>query len=367
MKHIHQLIIIVSLLLASTPLIKASDLLHGPSDAYTPTSRKQEATVLPLHTVTIATRSLEATKEFYVDGWGLKIRGPLRLSSEVKATQIKMWNMPPKTDYDLYILSMPSIAGKMGSVRIRLLHMKQDQDYIHQSFDPFELGPSVIGFPNMKQKRLDWKIRSLGFGALNAMDRYQLDRVRRGRFWVTETIFNGPDFIHAQGIQRGAPMRQLGPINLKNGTGGPAFAGMVVDDLDQFIDFFIKTMGMEARLDQHWQTTGSFDARGLPSGTEGRTATILAKGYGPGGHLLLTAYDDDMGVQVDVKPALPNLGMGMWSFPVKKMDVVLTRAKAEGVKILSKPQQWRSPILGRVTSATIQAPNGFPIELFKRN
>lgn len=103
----------------------------------------------PLHTLTIATNSLEETRLFYETGPGLRIEGPIKVPRDVKDAQRKLWQMPDDLDWSLYLLHRDSVQY---AARIRLLVLDQD-------------------------------MRRLGFGALNAMERsrFESDKGRAER------------------------------------------------------------------------------------------------------------------------------------------------------------------------------------------
>lgn len=83
------LIFIMGSLLAVSSLAR---LVHAASnDALAPKSQVKDALALPLHTVTIATVSLEQSLLFYRDGMGLTVEGPLKIASELKQAQQTLW------------------------------------------------------------------------------------------------------------------------------------------------------------------------------------------------------------------------------------------------------------------------------------
>ena len=63
------------------------------NDALAPKSRVEDAVAGPLHTVTIATTSLEDSLRFYRDGLGMSVQGPLPVPEalEPKSTFGQEW------------------------------------------------------------------------------------------------------------------------------------------------------------------------------------------------------------------------------------------------------------------------------------
>ncbi len=359
--------LLVSLLFA-VHAVNASSLLTTQIDPLAPTSHKRDALTLPLHTITISTNDLSGSVSFYTNALGMRLTGPVDISDELGTVQRARWQMPANLEYDLYLLKRPSTARKAGAMQIRLLHIKTPQPMIRQAWTAMQLGPFSIGFANSMQSLLDRSIRDLGYDSLNWMGIYseKLPDSKR-RYSIEESIFNTPEHTQVTIIKRGAPLPPLGPVDIKTNMGGPSFASMVVSDMGAWTDLLTEVLGMDLRDRREWRSQGDEGAMDLPDGTDYNVVTFAAKGYGPGGHIVLVEYEKAEMEASKVKPALPNLGMGMWSLPVKDLDEVIKRAKTGGVKIISKPKAWNSPALGSVFSATIEAPNGFPIEIFKRN
>jgi hypothetical protein len=220
-----------------------------------------------------------------------------------------------------------------------------------------------MGFPNDHQEAHDQHMRELGFGALNKIEIYKVPRTDGTKYTIFETIHNGPDFSHGVGIQRGDGMSQLGALN-PQGLGGPAYSAQVVADSDKVIAFYIDVLGMELRSDRLWKSAGRDGALNVPDGTEFRFAIVYSKGA-TSGHMLFVEYKNRKAIDPGVAPRLPHRGVAMWSYPVKDMKQVLANARRFGATVVSQPIEVNSAALGRAMVATIEAPNGFVVEVFE--
>lgn len=330
-------------------------------DALAPTSSLEDALTGPLDTVTISTNSLEESLLFYQNGLGLSVEGPMSLTDAQRREQRQRWGVEQDVSWEMYRLYR---EGVESTAQIRLLVLDQPTQAIHQSWSALELGTFSVGYPNKDQTGLDTKIRSMGFGALNVLERYTVPRTDKTLYPIEETIFNGPDFVHAVGINRGGGMAQLGPIDEATGYGGPAYSAAMVSDSNAMLGFLVGVLGLELRSDRIWKSAGSKGALNVPDGTVFRFSIV----YSPGArsqHLLLVEYQNVDPIDTGVAPRLPNRGIGMWSFTVKDLDTVLSRATDSHAPVVSAPQCINSVFHGTIRTATLEAPNGLLIELFE--
>ncbi|MGY8899555.1 MAG: VOC family protein [Paraglaciecola sp.] len=352
------LIFIMGSLLAVSSLAR---LVHAASnDALAPKSQVKDALALPLHTVTIATVSLEQSLLFYRDGMGLTVEGPLKIASELKQAQQTLWGMPEDLDWDTYRLYR---KGVDNAIQIRLLVLSKPMPSIHDSWDSRELGPFSLGFPNTDTVALDKHIRKVGFGALNTLESYPIPRPDGSSYQIDETIFNAPDFNHGVAITRGNGMAQLGPTD-ESGLGGPAYSAQVITDSESQLTFYTQVLGLEIRSDRVFKSAGDKGAMNLPNDTEFRFAIVYSKGATTG-HMLFVDFHNIQPIKPKNRPSLPNLGLGMWSFPVRSLQTVLDNAKAYKTEIVSVKKSISDPLIGTVDAATLRAPNGFLIEVFE--
>ena len=346
------------LLLPAIGIAKDND--TQPKDFLAPQSSPEDALTGALHTITVSTNSLEESLLFYRDGNGLTVTGPIKTGYITKRRQRKLWDIPRRTKWDLYLLHR---KGVPGTVQIRLLVLHKRAPAIHQSWSPLELGPFGMGLPNLQPLRQDEKLRQLGFGSLNKIKTAPSFRPDGSTYPISETIFNGPDFVHGICINRGDGMTQLGPIDPKSGLGGPAYSTQIIEDTDREVAFYTDVLGLELRV-ARTSTTREGSALGVPPGTVFRFSIVYAMGANSGA-LLFLDYQNRETIAPNAEPRVPNLGIGMWSFPTRSLETVLDRARENNIEIVRRPTRYKSPALGDVRAATLLAPNGFLVEIFE--
>lgn len=329
-------------------------------DALAPKSKKEDALALPLHTVTIATTSLQQSLLFYRDGMGMSAEGPFALTDIQIEQQRQLWQMPSDLNWQTYRLYR---KGVTEAIQIQLLVLDKSMPTIHQSWDSTELGPFSLGFPNTDTIALDKKIRKVGFGALNVLESYPIPRTDGTTYQIDETIFNAPDFVHGVAITRGNGMPQLGPVD-DAGMGGPAYSAQIIENSVEHLKFYTDVLGLEIRSDREFKSAGDKGAMNLANGTVFRFAIVYSKGATTG-HMLFVDFRNIKPIKPITQPSLPNIGIGMWTFPVTSIDTVLNNAKKYGSEIVSHPIIVNSPIYGKAKVATLRAPNGFLIEIFE--
>lgn len=341
--------------------------MFDPLDTMSPASSKADALALPLQTVTLSTRDIEAVRNFYVEGMGMTLTGPVDVDTATRAKQAALWDMPDGMGWDEYHLTRPGAAihGR-PAMDVRVLVLDRDTPSVHDSWDSRSYGGFSMGFPVKNQLALDARIRAMGFGArAKAAEVYDVPRKDGSLYTIHGTIFDAPDFVHAVGIDR-VGMLPLGALDASTGLGGPGYSAQVIDDSDSVLAFYTDVLGLEMRRDSIFKSAGTEGAMGLPDGTEFRFTILMAKGYGPGGHMLFVDYTNIDGIDSGVAPRVPHRGIGMWSYPVTDMDEVMRRAAAAGTPIVQAPTLLDDPLHGKVRTATLLAPNEFLIEVFER-
>lgn len=333
---------------------------QAPVDRLAPTSTGENAPIQQLHTVTLCTADLEAALRLYRDGLGLEVRGPVEVSAETSEVQRKLWGIPDDMGWDLYVLDRPTVPG---TIQIRLLHLSKETPKILTGWNPLEPGPFSMGFPTEDADAWDRDLRELGFDSLAPIEKYEVPSPDGQKYGIHETIFNGPDFVHAVTISRRDEMPQLGPVNPATGRGGPVYSAQSITDSDDVLHFYTDVLGLELRSDQEWKT-GETSALGVPAGLPFRFSLIYAQGA-TYGHLLFIDFRENARETSGVAPRPPNQGLTMWSFPVRDIDAMLKRAQEAEVTIVGGPESYESPDLGKHRALTVLAPNGFLVELFE--
>lgn len=325
-----------------------------PADLTEPRGPESDLTG-PLEIITLATTQLEELELFYRQGFGLELEGPLESPPETPVRQRALWGVAEDLPWTEYRLTRPAF---IDLPRIRVLRLHRPTEPVLSSWDSLQAGPFAIGFPNLDQAELDRRLRRLGFGAQGPLNSYRIQRPDGSSYGIQETIFNGPDFVKAVGITRLDGMPQLSPIESDSGLGGPAYASMVVEDMDAMLRFFTEVLDLEVRADRKTTTSG---ALGVPAGTEYRLAILYAKGTRYG-HVLLIQYLNRAAIRPAAAPRLPRRGMVLWSFRSIELDRVLERARAAAVPIRG-PETVVMPGYGQRRVAVLTAPNGFEVEL----
>jgi len=331
------------------------------SDALAPHTRPEDALTRQLHTATYLTSDLAAYRGFYVDGLGLTLEGPFVIDEATREVQRALWGIPVGIEWETYRLHR---AGVDGTIQIRLLVTDRETPRVHTTWDAREPGPFSTGYPAVDVPAWDRSLRELGYDAMNPMSTYAVPRPDGTTYGIDETIFKAPDFMHAVTISRKDGMPQLGPVDPENGRGGPVYSAQSIEDSDRVLEFYTDVLGMELRSDREWKSHGSTGALAVPDGTVFRFSIVYAQGARDG-HLLFIDFRDGALPSSGVAPKPPNQGMVMWSFPTVDLDEVLRRADGFGTPRVGGPTLYRSPTLGAHRVATLEAPNGYLIELFE--
>jgi catechol 2,3-dioxygenase-like lactoylglutathione lyase family enzyme len=329
-----------------------------PIDPLAPRSSAESATIGPLHTVTISTHDLPGSLTLYRDGLGMRVRGPIDVSPDARATQRTLWGLPSTATWAMYLFDRPAVPG---TVQIRLLVFASPGAAIRQTRNPQEPGPFTLGFPTAHLTELDGRLRSLGFGSLAPMERSRIPRPDGTSYGLEESVFTGPDAVYAVGVSRLDGMPQLGPVDATTGHGGPAYSAQVVTNSDAIVRFYCDVLGMELRSDREWKS-GASSAIGLPAGTPFRLALLYAPGA-TSGQLLLMDFRDRTAPASGVAPRPPNRGIGMYTFPVKDVDATAAKARAAGISVVSGPVRADTSGIGPHRALTLVAPNGVLVEL----
>ena len=86
---------------------KQDEIVEDSQDRLAPQSSKENAIIQPLGLITLSTTSLRNIVSFYVDGLGLKIKGPLPVPSELYLR----YEIPVDASVELYCLSRPNVES----------------------------------------------------------------------------------------------------------------------------------------------------------------------------------------------------------------------------------------------------------------
>jgi catechol 2,3-dioxygenase-like lactoylglutathione lyase family enzyme len=268
--------------------------------------------------------------------------------------------VPADLTWTTYVLYRP---GVRDAARIRLLVTDRPTPSWRRDWEPAVLGPYSIGFPNVDQAATDLRLRALGFGARNAMERSPFQMADGRTSEVQETVHTGPDFVAGVGIARGGGNPPISPIDPR-GLGGPAYSMMVVPDVERMATFLRDVLGWEIRMRRVQASAGRTGALNTPDGTEFELAQL----YPPGarhGFIVLLQFRNLEAVPPPNPPRLPNAGLTLYSFAVEKLEPVLERAARNGATQVTGPVLVDSPPHGRTRHATFVAPNGVMFEVYE--
>lgn len=336
--------------------------LPSQRDLTEPVSSAAEALCGPIEIITLCTSDPDSLIHFFESGWGLRKLGPFAPNNREKRSLSLQWQLPANINFQLMYFDRPAAAG---TILLRVIIFEKKFPLIRATYGPEENGPFTIGFPNAKQEELHNKMLTLGYSTLAPLQAALLSKPDGSKYKYLETIYKGPDWIHAVGIERGNGMPQLSNIDSVTGWGGPGYSAMNVTGMsDTMIVFLTKILGYELRRDQVW-TTGNGSALGLPAGMPFRFVIAYAKGA-TSGHLLLMDFQKKEPINSVHPPHLPYRGIGMYTVTTQQIEEVLTRSIQAGIRILSPPRLCREPLRGSYKSMILLAPNNVYFEVIER-
>ena len=313
-----------------------------------------------LRIATLCTSDIDSIQQFYVEGLGLQMAGPLVVDAPTVSLMRVLWGIAEDIEFDYYHLYRPSIPQL---VQIRVLHIKAETPLIHASYNSREKGPFSLGFPNGDQHMMHERLTNMGFGIMADLQEGLVERPDGSSYRYWETIFQGPDFLHCVGIERGDGMPQLAPIDTESQMGGPGYSAFVTDQSDAELAFYTDVLGMELRADRYWQTSEG-SALGIEPDVEFRFSLVYAPGTSMN-HLLFLDYQDGVFEEANAAPRPPNRGLAIWSFETSDINRIIQNARGKEIEILSHINHISDPIMGERQVLTMITPSGFMVEVFE--
>lgn len=344
--------------IAGSTSVAAQQIKPSTLEINMPVSKAEDALCFQLQTITLSTANLDSAKRLFVQGMGMQLNGPVKLTTLQRKTLIQQWKLPASLDWQLYELSRAEVEE---TIRIRLLVCSKPTPLIQEGYQTRALGTFAIGFPNMNQTRLDQNLKALGFKSKTAIPNKQDEDMTN----MPEAIYLGPDFVHYTSFDMNNGQQQPSAYDPATGLGGPSFATFVVTGMsDAMISFFRYVLGWEVRRDNEL-ATGKNSVLGLEDGIRYRYTMVFAKGAS-NGHINLMDFRDGVKTGPKSKPKLPNRGVGMYTVFTKNLDEVKALAIQQKAAILSDIIAYEDPIHGRVRSMLILAPNETVFEILEK-
>ncbi len=341
------------LLMAIVPMGTAGAQAPLPNDPMEPIADARDAIAGPLSGAILVTRDVALLRKTYVDGLGLVMRGPLRQSAETVTAQRRLWGMPPDMSWEVYVLEREGVADA-----IKLIAVIPDREtpVIRRSFDREETGPYALGFPTRDVEMIDQRMIDRGFKrTLPTVNRYSLQLRDGTPYPITEASYEVADNTRLVVLSRGNGLPQNGTLDPVTGMGGPAYSSLIVENSAAMESFFTQVLDFERRTSREWS---NFSPRF-------RYVTLHALGARTGNLGLVEYASEDRRAGMGVPPRPPNRGLAGWTFPVRSLSAILRRAEAYGATVQAGPTVFDDPRFGRVTAASLLAPNGFLIEVFE--
>jgi catechol 2,3-dioxygenase-like lactoylglutathione lyase family enzyme len=282
------------------------------------------------------------------------------MTAATRRSLARLWHLPGGTGWSQYVLTR---EGVVDAARIRLVVLDRPAAPWRTGWEPTVAGPYTIGFPTTDEDALDARLRALGFGARNPVERSPFTNPD-GRSWeVLEALHTAPDFVAAVGLARGVGNEPLAPVDAR-GIGGPAYSMMVVEDLDRMVSFVREVLGYDVKIRRVQTSSGLKGSMRTPDGTQFELAH-LAPRSARHGFLLLIQFRN-LAVSVPhTPPRLPARGLTLYSFAVERLEPVLERAARAGATQITGPIRVDNPPNGDTRHATFLAPNGVMFELFE--
>jgi catechol 2,3-dioxygenase-like lactoylglutathione lyase family enzyme len=181
-----------------------------------------------------------------------------------------------------------------------------------------------------------------------------------GEFTVEEAYFAAPENVVVPCITRPADLPPLAPLDPARGVGGPAYAGIVVANIDQEVAFYAAVLGLEQRRDLTLTDAKLLAAVGLPADARLRLVQLFAPGTTSG---FLTLLDAGAHGERNVHVRPPARGVALWTFAVRDLLEVRRKLKdAHGV-VVAGPVAARSAEWGDYQAMTALTPAGTFLEL----
>lgn len=337
-----------TLILAATAFASAAWAAPDPLD---PTSDPSTALVSPLRAVTLVTADGRATDRFFGEAVAMTA-GADRLSP-ASAKQLGLGNQARPVR--LYRRGTVADAALVRAVVVPGARPARSRH------DALAAGGLALGLPiaGGGQATREKLVEAAGFRSAVGPTAMTLPRGDGGEYTVSEIHYQAPDGVLVLGIDRG-DMRPVGPVDAATGVGGPAYSSIVATDADATAKLLRDVLGLEARRDFVFTSSGPKGGLGLPAQTRVRFQQWFAPGSRTGYVIVMDLLNTGMPA-----PPGPTAGLKMWSFETRDLAEVERRARAAGISTTSPSKVIDSPGLGRVRSLVLNTPDGFAVEVYQ--
>ena len=326
-----------------------------------PGETRGDALVGPLAAATVVTSDMDRCRSFYSDLMGLEPAFE-NLPDATRGPLTRLWGLEDENDWEHLLYQQP---GNTDMPYLRVIGVSGQRPEVRPGMNALVEGGLAVGFACANMEKLIAESERTGFGTVAGVTTIPLQRPDGTPYDALETHLRAPDGVYVLGIARPPDLAPICPISEGTLTGGPAYSSQVINNGQRSLDFYTEVLGYEVRRDIDLPSEGP--AGGLldvPPGSKMRFLQVFAPGSESKYLVFLDWYGTGAGAVAPSQP--PNRGMVMWSFVTSDLDAVLERARSFGAQTLCEPLTVDArPVAGATRRATLEAPNGFAIELIE--
>jgi len=337
-------------LLAGALLLACAKPEPEPTPPSTPAADSDPVVTGGLHTVTLLTSDPAAAREFYA-AFGLEPLdlppvqpGPLR-------AEAALWNVSEEVAATQLVLANRRLAG---APRLRILTVPTDSTAVRSSYSAQADGGTSLGFACLPAAQIAGIVPAATFEV--SVPRPD----KSGDYTVQERYFHAPENVLIPCVTRPADVAPIAPLDPAVGVGGPAYAGIVVQDVERELRFYRDGLGLEKKRDMELRQPELLAAAGLPTDAVVRFVQVFAPGT-TSGQLTLIDLGDKGARNANIRP--PARGLVLWTFPVRDILATRDRVRAAGGVVIAGPLATTTPLMGTYQALTVRTPAGVLLEL----
>ena len=303
-----------------------------------------------LHTVTLITAAPEQVRGFFA-AFGLEPLPLPPVGPGALRAEAALWGV---TEEVAATQSMLANSRLPGAPRLRVLTVAPDSATVRSDYSAQADGGASLGFACLPSAEL---------AGLAPAAQFEVTVPRpdnAGNYTVQERYFHAPESVLIPCVTRPPDVAPTAPLDPAVGVGGPAYAGIVVADVERELRFYRDGLGLIKTRDIELREPKLLAAAGLPTDAVVRFVQVAAPGTQSG---VLTLLDlGAKGVRNEhLRP--PARGLVLWTFPVGDILVARDRVKAAGGVVVAGPLATTSPYLGDHQALTVRTPAGVLLEL----